>query len=48
VDVRIFGNSAVVPEDMDLQAVVGTHEVTNPFMVTEVYSKETECGNSTN
>src|SRR5689334_17580517 len=25
---------------MDLQAVVDTREVTNPFMVTEVYSKE--------
>lgn len=40
VDVRIFGNTAVVLEDMDLQAVVGAHEVTNPFMVTEVYKKE--------
>lgn len=40
VDVRIFGNSAVVLEDMDLKAVVGPNEVTNPFMVTEVYSKE--------
>lgn len=42
VDVRIFGNTAVVLEDMDLQAVVGTNEVTNPFMVTEVYSKEND------
>ena len=40
VDVRTFGNAAVVLEDMDLQAVVGAREVTNPFMVTEVYSKE--------
>ncbi len=40
VDVRIFGDAAVVLEDMDLQAVVGSREVTNPFMVTEVYSKE--------
>ena len=40
VDVRIFGNAAVVLEDIDLQAVVGGHEVTNPFMVTEVYSRE--------
>jgi hypothetical protein len=40
VDVRMFGDAAVVLEDMDLQAVVGAHEVTNPFMVTEVYSKE--------
>jgi hypothetical protein len=40
VDVRIFGDMAVVLEDMDLLAVVGAHEVTNPFMVTEVYSKQ--------
>jgi len=40
VDVRLFGNTAVVLEDMDLQAVVGPREVTNAFMVTEVYSKE--------
>ena len=40
VDVRIFGKTAVVLEDMDLQAVVGAREVTNPFMVTEVYSNE--------
>lgn len=40
VDVRMFENTAVVLEDMDLQAVVGTHEVTNAFMVTEVYIKD--------
>jgi hypothetical protein len=40
VDARIFGSAAVVLEDMDLQAVVGAREVTNAFMVTEVYSKE--------
>jgi len=40
VDVRMFGNTAVVLEDMDLQAVVGPREVTNAFMVTEVYAKE--------
>lgn len=39
-DVRVFGDSAVVLSDMDLVAVVGPHEVTNPFMVTEVYVKE--------
>ena len=39
-DVRVFGGSAVVLSDMDLVAVVGPHEVTNPFMVTEVYVKE--------
>ena len=36
VDARIFGNTAILLEDLDLQAVVGEHEVTNPFMVTEV------------
>jgi len=40
VDARIFGNTAILLEDIDLQAVVGEHEVTNPFMVTEVYIKE--------
>ena len=40
VDARIFGNTAVLLEDIDLQAAVGAHEVTNPFMVTEVYIKE--------
>jgi hypothetical protein len=40
VDARIFGNAAVLLEDIDLQAAVGGHEVTNPFMVTEVYTKE--------
>ena len=39
-DVRLFGSTAVVLSDMDLVAVVGGHEVTNPFMVTEVYIKE--------
>ena len=40
VEVNIFGNSAVLLNDIDLQAVVGGHEVTNAFMVTEVYIKE--------
>lgn len=40
VDARMFGDTAILLEDMDLQAVVGTHEVTNPFMVTEVYKRE--------
>ena len=40
VDARMFGNTAVLLEDMDLQAVVGAREVTNAFMVTEVYSRE--------
>lgn len=40
VDVRIFGNTAILLDDIDLVAVVGGNEVTNPFMVTEVYIKE--------
>ena len=36
VDARIFGNTAILLEDLDLQAVVGEHEVINPFMVTEI------------
>lgn len=40
VDARMFGDTAILLEDLDLQAVVGAHEVTNPFMVTEVYKKE--------
>ena len=39
-DVRIIGNTAILLNDIDLVAVVGGHEVTNPFMVTEVYIKE--------
>ncbi len=40
VDVRIFGNTAILLDDMDLVAVVGGNKVTNAFMVTEVYIKE--------
>ena len=40
VDARMFGDTAILLEDLDLQAVVGEREVTNPFMVTEVYIKE--------
>jgi hypothetical protein len=40
VDARIFGRTAILLEDIDLQAVVGEHDVTNPFMVTEVYIKD--------
>ncbi len=40
VIVNIFGNAAILLNDIDLQAVVGGREVTNPFMVTEVYIKE--------
>jgi hypothetical protein len=38
--VNIFGNTAILLNDIDLVAVVGGNEVTNPFMVTEVYIKE--------
>lgn len=40
VDVRVFGDTAIVLEDMDLEAVVGSRTVTNPFMVTEVYNRQ--------
>jgi Domain of unknown function (DUF4440) len=40
VIVNIFGNTAILLNDIDLVAVVGGHEVVNPFMVTEVYIKE--------
>lgn len=39
VAVNTFGNTAVVLQDIDLQAVVGGRQVTNAFMVTEVYVK---------
>ena len=40
VTVNIFGNIAILLNDIDLEAVVGGNTVTNPFMVTEVYIKE--------
>lgn len=40
VIVNIFGNTAILLNDIDLEAVVGGNTVTNPFMVTEVYLKE--------
>ncbi len=40
VDVRVFGDTAIVLEDMDLEAVVGARTVTNAFMVTEIYNKQ--------
>jgi hypothetical protein len=40
VSVNMFGNTAILLNDIDLQAVVGGNEVINPFMVTEVYIKE--------
>jgi len=38
--VNVFGNTAILLNDIDLVATVGGNEVTNPFMVTEVYFKE--------
>jgi len=40
VTVNIIGNTAILLNDIDLEAVVGGNTVTNPFMVTEVYIKE--------
>jgi hypothetical protein len=40
VVVNMFGNTAILLNDIDLQALVGGNEVTNPFMVTEVCIKE--------
>ena len=36
----MFGNTAILLNDIDLVAEVGGNTVTNPFMVTEVYVKE--------
>jgi hypothetical protein len=40
VVVNMFGNTAILLNDIDLVAEVGGNTVTNPFMVTEVYIKE--------
>lgn len=40
VSVNVIGNTAVLLNKITLLAVVGGNEVTNPFMVTEVYKKE--------
>ena len=42
VSVNMFGNTAILLNDIDLVAEVGGREVTNPFMVTEVYIKEND------
>jgi len=39
VSVNIIGNTAILLNRIDLLAVVGGNEVTNPFEVTEVYIK---------
>jgi Domain of unknown function (DUF4440) len=38
--VQIIGNTAIVLNRITLLAVVGGNEVTNPFIVTEVYVKD--------
>jgi len=40
VIVNMIGNTAILLNDIDLEAVVGGNTVVNPFMVTEVYIKE--------
>jgi uncharacterized protein DUF4440 len=40
VSVNMFGNTAILLNDIDLLAVVGGNELKNPFMVTEVYINE--------
>jgi len=40
VSVNVIGNTAVLLNRITLLAVVGGKEVTNPFIVTEVYKKE--------
>ncbi|WP_348810727.1 nuclear transport factor 2 family protein [Flavobacterium maritimum] len=42
VSVNIIGNTAILLNKITLLAVVGGNEVTNPFIVTEVYIKENE------
>jgi hypothetical protein len=41
--VRLIGTTAIVLSRIRLLAVVGGNEVTNPFMVTEVYVREGEA-----
>lgn len=40
VSVNIIDNTAILLNRIDLLAVVGGNEVTNPFIVTEVYVKQ--------
>ena len=40
VSVNVIGNTAILLNRITLLAVVGGNEVTNPFIVTEVYIKE--------
>ncbi len=40
ISINIIGNTAILLHKITLLAVVAGNEVTNPFMVTEVYIKE--------
>src|SRR6266498_6164936 len=40
VSVNVIGNTAVLLNRITLLAVVGSNEVTNPFVVTEVYVQQ--------
>lgn len=40
VSVEVIDNTAILLNRIDLLAIVGGNEVTNPFMVTEVYIKQ--------
>ncbi|MBX2891001.1 MAG: nuclear transport factor 2 family protein [Saprospiraceae bacterium] len=40
VSMNVMGNTAILLNKITLLAVVGGNEVTNPFMVTEVYMKK--------
>jgi len=40
VSINIIGNTAILLNKITLLAVVGGNEVTNPFIVTEVYIKQ--------
>lgn len=42
VSVNIIDNTAILLNRIDLLAVVGGNDVTNPFMVTEVYIKQND------
>lgn len=44
VSVRFFGTTAILLNRIRLVAVVGGNEVTNPFMVTEVYVRQSGLG----
>src|SRR5689334_3766179 len=42
VSVQLFGTTAILLNKIRLVAVVGGNEVTNPFVVTEVYIQESD------